>query len=234
MSRQVWTSRVLQIRDLSRDVRELLLSSPDPQFHFRPGQWISLRLPVGEHPPLIRAYSLAAAPRADGLLQLCFDLAPNGEGSTYLYSLQTGQEIEFNGPLGRFVPPQGCRSLLWVARFTGIVPFRAMLQELRQAENPPRVRLLYSLAPGQAGPYLEELQQAAASTTWFEVQVAEEVDEAGERALQALDLMRGDENWGPGDPAPMVCGRHAFVQAVRRHLESSGYGRREVLWEYYD
>jgi NAD(P)H-flavin reductase len=54
--------------------------------------------------------------------------------------------VEFTGPLGNFVLPEGDAPLLLVARFTGVVPFRAMLLALERGDYAARpVRLVTPL-----------------------------------------------------------------------------------------
>lgn len=235
-----WKSIVVAVRDITPNVRELILDPPGDQFGFVPGQWISLHLPVGEKPPLVRAYSLAAAPAADGRLVLCFDHVPAGLGSDYLFALSPGDMLEFSGPLGRFILPDEDRNFLWAARYTGIVPFRCMLQEIGHDERPPHIRLLYSVPNLKEAPYLDEIQRMSDAWPGLELHLLEEEDaeEAGDSAftltLSTLREMQAGEDWGAAGPCPMVCGRHNFVQTVRGHLASVGYGRRDILWEYYD
>src|SRR5436305_486722 len=70
---------------LAPEVKEIVLRSPETPLAFEPGQWISLHLPVGEKPPLVRAYSLARPADPSGTLTLCFDRVPDGLGSGYLF-----------------------------------------------------------------------------------------------------------------------------------------------------
>src|SRR5687767_6831533 len=123
---------VEQIVDLSPHVREIVLRRPEPPLSFAPGQWVSLHLPVGEKPPLIRAYSLARPEEETGSLTLCLDRVPDGLGSGYLFERQVGDPITLAGPLGNFQIPEPLDSdLLFVAHFTGIVPIRCMLLALK-------------------------------------------------------------------------------------------------------
>src|SRR5687768_16984709 len=94
------TTTITAVRDVAPGVREIRLAPPPRPLDFVPGQWISLHLPVGDHPPLIRAYSMAAPPAPGGELALCLDRVPEGAGSDYLFSVSPGDSISFAGPLG--------------------------------------------------------------------------------------------------------------------------------------
>ena len=92
MAVETQRAEVMSIRDLSPSVRELILSPLEHKISFKPGQWISLHLPVGEHPPLVRAYSMAEPQSPTGCLVLAFDRVPKGLGSGYLFMLKEGDK----------------------------------------------------------------------------------------------------------------------------------------------
>ena len=230
-----FTTRITAARDLAADVRELTLAPVEPALAWIPGQWISLHLPLGEKPPLIRAYTLAAPPSASGELVLCFDRIPGGLGSEYLCEAEPGTEITFGAPLGRFTPPETPGDQIWVARFTGIVPFRAMLLHL--LENPPagKVTLIYGAPRPDALAYHAELVRAAEELEWFELLAT--VDEPDENwaghvgpELDLLPALAGDRT----DLLPMACGKRDFVHEIRDFFQQRGYDRRAVKIESYD
>lgn len=222
-------------RDVAPGVREITLAPPAPPVHFAPGQWISLHLPVGERPPLIRAYSMAAPPSPSGELVLCLDRVPEGLGSDYLFGLRPGDPVTFAGPLGNFVLPQGDGDLLWLARYTGIVPFRAMLLELARRAPRRKVRLVYS-APHPADlAYHSELVRAAEEHPWFDLLALVDTPDADWAGCTgpALDLLPQllDDS---GPVTPMVCGKREFVRPIRDFFYERGYEKRSVKWENYD
>ena len=100
------------------------------RFDFRPGQFISLELePSGKK--IRRPYSIASAPRSDNGFDLCLNMLPEGQVSSWLFHLMPGDEISFTGPFGFFnlrEPPDSVSA--FIATGTGIAPIRAMLQQL--------------------------------------------------------------------------------------------------------
>jgi phenol hydroxylase P5 protein len=230
-----FTTRITAARDVAADVRELTLAPVDPPLAWVPGQWISLHLPVGEKPPLIRAYTLAAPPVPSGELVLCLDRVPGGLGSDYLCAVEPGTELTFGAPLGRFTPPETPGDQLWVAHFTGIVPFRAML--LHYLEQPPagKITLVYGAAHPADLAYHPELVRAAEQHDWFELLVT--VDEPDENwagatgpEIELLPALVGER----ADLLPMVCGKREFVHQIRDFFQQRGYERRAVKIESYD
>ncbi|MEK6632991.1 MAG: FAD-binding oxidoreductase, partial [Nitrospirota bacterium] len=112
---------VLSTLDLTPHVRQLVLRPLRQKIVFQPGQWVSLKLPVGDKPPLNRAYSMADPSSPYGELTLVFDRVPGGISSNYLYQLKSGDEIPISGPYGNFVLPMPLdRELLFIARYTGL------------------------------------------------------------------------------------------------------------------
>jgi len=59
MAEPTQRAKVMRARMLSPTVHELTLIPLESKISFKPGQWVSLKLPVGERQPLTRAYSMA-------------------------------------------------------------------------------------------------------------------------------------------------------------------------------
>lgn len=235
MPKETQSTTVTALRDVAPGVREITLASPAEPLAFAPGQWISLHLPVGEHPPLVRAYSLAAPMSEAGELVLCLDRIPEGLGSDYLFSLKEGDPVHFAGPLGNFVLPEGAGDLLWLARYTGIVPFRSMLLHLQRQPPPGQVHLVYSAPRPDDLAYHAELLRAAEELPWFELTalVEEPAEDWTGRTGAVLDLLPelvADRT----DLTPMVCGKREFVRPIRDFFYARGYEKRAVKWENYD
>ncbi|MBH0180669.1 MAG: hypothetical protein HP490_03065 [Nitrospira sp.] len=87
------TARVLSVTNLTPNVRQLILLPATQKLTFQPGQWVSLKLPVGSTPPLNRAYSMATPASPSGELTLVFDQVPQGLGSGYLCRIRAGDEL---------------------------------------------------------------------------------------------------------------------------------------------
>lgn len=226
---------IRSLRDVAPGVRELTLAPPVERLSFLPGQWLSLHLPVGEHPPLVRAYTLVAPEAPGGELVLCFDRVPGGIGSEYLFGLEPGNPVVFAGPLGRFVLPETAGELLWLARHTGVVPFRAMLLYLAVRPEPlPRVRLVYSAPRPRDLAYREELEAAAARLPWFTLDLLVDGADSGwnGRVSTALDYAGTLSDCEP--MVPMICGKREFVRPLRDYYYARGRDRRAVLWENFD
>jgi len=227
---------VLRFRDLTPSVRELVLGPQQRKVSFAPGQWVSLRLPIGERPPLTRAYTMSEPESLAGELVLVFDRVPHGRGSQYLYTLKTGDVLELAGPYGTFIPPEPLtKDLLLVGRYTGLVPFHCMIRALL-ARPPARMIILLASAPSAIEQlYHEEFTALAAAHATFRYVSLVERDEAGsvvnrEQVIEALAALGGE---GP-DVVPMICGIRSFVRPLREYFTARGFPRRAVRVETYD
>jgi phenol hydroxylase P5 protein len=234
-------------------VREYVLAPPAEPIHFLPGQWISIHLPIGERPPLVRAYSLAEPEAASGRLVLALDRVPGGLGSSYLDSLEPGQELTIAGPYGTFVTPDPLPArLVLVARFTGIVPIRCILRSIlpdptappgegpdRQADTLPQVLLVHGADRPDDLIYHQEFIEWDRRLAGFRYYPSafdgtgdEGIDHRPEVEILAEVL---GEAGRARDFLPMVAGLKAMVQPVRGFfVDVLGFERRAVRREAYD
>ncbi|MBI3091816.1 MAG: FAD-dependent oxidoreductase [Candidatus Tectomicrobia bacterium] len=236
MSGTTQQATVESARELTPEVREIVLLPASRRLDFAPGQWISLRLPVGEHPPLARAYSLAAPRDDSGRLVLVFDRVPQGLGSSYLFSLRQGDAVEIDGPLGNFcLPEPPPRELLFLARFTGIVPIRCMLTHLARQGTLPPATLIHSAARREHLIYHDEFEALAARQEQFRyhpvITAGDEHHPADpRREIALIDSLYNQRR----DYFPMICGLKAYLRPLRAHLKELGFGRKEMRTESYD
>jgi ferredoxin-NADP reductase len=236
MPAQTQTTVIERTTLLAPEVKEIVLRSPEAPIAFEPGQWISLHLPVGEKPPLVRAYSLARPVDSSGSLTLCFDRVPGGLGSEYLFGRQVGDPITVAGALGHFKLPEPWETdLAFAARFTGIVPFRCMLLALQDRPLPHRIHLVYGARCEEELIYHAEFQALVARDPNFDYHPTLMEPSAGWTGavgpeLELLD--RAAPAWLPFHP--MVCGVREFTRPARDFFQEMGFERRAVRVENYD
>jgi ferredoxin-NADP reductase len=225
---------VLSVTDLTPHVRQLVVKPKTAKISFHPGQWVSLKLPVGPKPPLNRAYSMADPSSPYGELTLVFDRVAGGLGSSYLYQLKSGDEIPLSGPYGNFVLPQPLdRELVLIARYTGLVPMRCLLKQLFFAKIKTPV-LLIAVAPSEEEVLFHQEWLTMAmqhhSFRYLPLVVQKGEAEAVEKTLSMLTpLLQGQPN-----VVPMLCGTKAFVRPLRAYFMENDYDRKAVKIETYD
>jgi ferredoxin-NADP reductase/MOSC domain-containing protein YiiM len=102
----------------------------------RPGQYISLRLPVGDTVPAVRSYSLSAEPAGD-TCRISVKHEPGGKASGYLHTrLREGDLVDVAGPRGTFVLAAGVRPVVLLSAGIGATPVLAMLHRLARTRDP--------------------------------------------------------------------------------------------------
>ena len=233
MAEYTQTARVLSVTDLTPNVRQLILLPTTQKLTFQPGQWVSLKLPVGSTPPLNRAYSMAVPASPSGELTLVLDRVPQGLGSGYLCRIRAGDELFLSGPYGNFVLPQPLdRELLFVARYTGLVPIRCMLKALYAHRETVPV-LVIAVGPAEDELlYHQELLSLAVMRASFRYLplVASGDESAVALTMSMLRQLVGDRS----KVIPMLCGTKGFVKPLRSYFVEAGYDRKDVKTETYD
>lgn len=234
MAEPTQPATVLSVTNLTPHVRQLVVKPQTTKISFQPGQWVSLKLPVGPKPPLNRAYSMAHPSSPYGELTLVFDRVPGGLGSNYLFQLNSGDEISLSGPYGNFVLPQPPdRELILIGRYTGLVPMRCILKQVFGTKIPTPT-LLIAVAPNEDEVLFHQewltLAMQQPSFRYLPLVAQNGEAEAVEKTLAMLAPMIK----GQPKVVPLLCGTKAFVRPVRTYFIEQGYDRKEVKVETYD
>jgi NAD(P)H-flavin reductase len=164
MSPRKFRAKVLRIRHLTIDVREVTLKLVDPpMLAFLPGQSIALTIPDGvSGQSSLRYYSLASLPNSSSQLVLLFNAGDHGKGATFLLKHSVGEELPFSGPFGSFhLHDDPERDLLFIGTGTGIAPLWSMIASLLEVSYSQPMTLLWGLRSESDIYYLEELQRWA-------------------------------------------------------------------------
>ena len=232
MAEPTQTAKVLSVTDFTPNVRQLILLPKTQKLSFQPGQWISLKLPVGTTPPLNRAYSLATPESPSGELTLVFDRVPQGMGSGYLYRLRAGDEVSLSGPYGNFVLPKPLdHELLFITRYTGLVPVRCMVKSLYAHREAAPV-LVIAVGPAEDELlYHQELLSLAVMRASFRYLPL--VASSEESAVEFTISMLRPLIEGRAKVLPMLCGTKGFVRPLRNYFVEAGYDRKQVKTETY-
>ena len=227
-------AKVLSVTDLTPHVRQLVVLPQMQKIPYQPGQWVSLKLPVGAKPPLNRAYSMAAPSTTSGELTLVFDRVIGGLGSGFLYQLKPGDDVHLSGPYGNFtLPKQLDLELLLIARYTGLVPIRCMVKQLYAQRQTGSV-LLIAVAPAEDELlFHQELLTLAVTNPGFRYLPLVAAGGEQQGIDLALSMLRPLIDNAP-KVLPMLCGTKAFVRPLRAYFVHAGYDRKEVKTETYD
>ncbi|MGW1788220.1 MOSC domain-containing protein [Streptomyces tubercidicus] len=130
--------RVARIVPETPTVSSIYLDTTDgtPLPEARAGQYLSLRLTLGDTAPVVRSYSLSSAPTA-GTYRISVKHEPHGQVSGYLHAtLHTGDLVDIACPRGTFVLEDGTGPVALLSAGIGITPVLAMLHQLAAARDP--------------------------------------------------------------------------------------------------
>lgn len=128
---------------------------------YRAGQFLTFDLPTGDkRRDRWRSYSIANDYDGSNLIELCISYLKGGLASEYFFeTINKGDVIKCKGPEGGFtLPDSPDRPLVMVCTGTGIVPFRAMLQNLeRTGHCMPSIHLIFGVRKSRDILYHEEI-----------------------------------------------------------------------------
>lgn len=132
-----YDSKVAEIVDLTPNTKSFWLKIDEVEnLDFRPGQFITLDLPIHEkRHKRWRSYSIANIPADDGLIELCIVNLEQGAASQYLFNeIKIGDPVRFKGPDGAFTwnAAMDNKEIIMICTGTGIAPFRSMLLDLKK------------------------------------------------------------------------------------------------------
>lgn len=209
------TAVVEAVVDHGADTRSLLLRVPGG-VAFRPGQFLSCLLPVGDE-RLTRPYSIASNPEEAERIELLFNLVPGGPGSHHLFGLAPSATVQFTGPWGTFVLDRApAAEVVFVAIDVGIAPIRPMVRRALATASHP-VTLLYAATH----PIYQDELEALPGLRFAIVDPGALEDEVARRYLGDDDRSRH----------VFICGVGDVVRRLRDALRGGGYARRAVQYE---
>src|SRR6476661_3762611 len=99
------TGKVIKIEDATPTTKRFWIEIPElEKFNFKPGQFVTLDLPIHEKKnKRWRSYSIASAPDGTNTIELVIVLMEGGLGTTYLFNeVKEGSELTLRGPQGVF------------------------------------------------------------------------------------------------------------------------------------
>jgi NAD(P)H-flavin reductase/hemoglobin-like flavoprotein len=163
-----WSATVAEHRRLSWD-RAVIRVEPDAHVPYRAGQYVSVEVP--QRPRLWRYLSPANAPRPDGSIEFHVRSVEGGWVSRAIVShTQRGDVWRIGPPMGRLaVDREAARDVLMVAGGSGVAPLQAILDELGQWGQNPKVRLFYGGRTPDDLYALESLRALSSTNPWLTV-----------------------------------------------------------------
>jgi ferredoxin-NADP reductase len=236
---KTFTARVLRSVPLSEFTKHLDLQvNGVDHFGFVPGQWLSVQTNTPNGEEMTRAYSIASPPSENGHVAFCLNRVEDGFMSNYLFNLDEGAEIHFQGPFGNFTLHPPMRDTVFIATGTGVAPFRSMLHWLLADEERHKgcdIWLIFGARREQDLYYREEFEALALKHANFHFLPTLSRPEPDWKGLQGyvqehvLDIIGSR-----ADMHAYICGLAKMVKANRDLLKGRGWDRTSIRYERYD
>jgi NAD(P)H-flavin reductase/hemoglobin-like flavoprotein len=201
---------------------------PEPRMDYMPGQSVAIETP--DRPKLWRYYSIANAPRPDGLLEFHVRLIDGGAVSMALTSdAIVGTELRLGPAVGALTLSQSVpsRDLLFVAGSTGLAPLKAILEQVTLLTQPPQAQLFFGARNAHGLYDLDSLEKMAAQHPWLTVTPVVSADSrfTGETGnLSDVVVRRGD--WSEYDA--YLAGPTEMIREAVTRLIAAGIARDQI------
>ena len=241
MALEPWrTGKVIKIEQQTYNTRRFFIQVPElERFDFKPGQFVTLDLPIHEKPnKRWRSYSIASWPDGTNVFELCIVLLDGGAGTEYLFNHVTeGSEITLRGPVGVFTlhDEHYEKDLFLVCTGTGIAPFRSMANYIKLHNIPHKdIYLLFGCRTKADLLYFDELKALSDSMPGFHYipTLSRENWEGASGYVHAIyqNICKASNN----APANfMLCGWKAMIDEAKLRIQELGYDRKAIHQELY-
>lgn len=194
-----------------------------------------------------RAYSLASRPEDQGKAVFNIRLAvpppgeeddvPPGVVSSWLFSLDVGDDITLSGPFGDFhVQPTG-REMVYVGGGVGMAPLRAMIHQELARGGTRRIRYFYGARTRDDLFYADTFEDLATHHPRFSWTPALSDPAPGDRWRGATGFIHDtlfaemSAHPAPEDCEYYLCGPPAMVSAVLSTLERLGVEPTSIFYD---
>jgi ferredoxin-NADP reductase/MOSC domain-containing protein YiiM len=205
----------------------------------RPGQFLTLRLPVAPGAPLLRSYSLSGAPGA-GSYRISVKREPHGQGSEYVHSrVRAGDRLEAAAPRGSFILRPGAAPVLLISAGVGATPVLAMLYALAAVAPEREIWWLHSARSRAQEPFAAESRAMLAALPRGHRHICYSHPGPGDvrgRDYQTQGRLTAEvlaELSLPRDAEAYICGPAAFMADVSAALVAIGVDGGRVRTEIF-
>jgi 3-ketosteroid 9alpha-monooxygenase subunit B len=158
--------RVSEVVAETADAVSLTLRVPpelSSRYAYRPGQFLTLRIPGPDGGGLARCYSLSSSPHDGADLTVTVKRVAEGRGSNWLCDhVEVGAELDTLAPAGTFTPRSLDDGLLLIAAGSGITPVMSILRAVL-AGGRGRLALLYANRDERSVIFADELRALASA-----------------------------------------------------------------------
>jgi CDP-4-dehydro-6-deoxyglucose reductase len=234
------TGTVIKIEDASESTRRFWIQIPElDSFNFKPGQFVTLDLPIHEKTnKRWRSYSIASAPDGSNIIELVIVLLEGGLGTTYLFNeIKVGSAITLRGPVGVFTLPETLdKDLYLICTGTGIAPFRSMVNWIHQQKIAHKnIHLIFGcrkLTDQLYGSELKALEPQENNFYYHPVFSREDAVPNG--AYSGYVHAVYEQLLAAKNPSQFyLCGWKNMIDEAKQRIMAAGYDKKDIHLEIY-
>ncbi|MGW7379096.1 MOSC domain-containing protein [Streptomyces sp. NPDC054794] len=233
------TMRVTRVVPETPTVSSIYLDTTDgtPLPEARPGQYLSVRLAIGDAAPTVRSYSLSAAPTAAGY-RISVKHEPHGTVSGYIHAaLRPGDLVDIASPRGMFVLEEGTRPIVLLSAGIGATPVLAMLHQLAANRDPRPVWWIHTAHDRAHHAFADETHALLVQLPHAHEHIyysAEAAREDGPHITQGRPTARSLAALGiPTEADAYLCGPTAFMDDLAGYLRDHGLSAERIHTEQF-
>lgn len=220
---------VHQVVRETADAVTLVLNTPSGNtVRYRPGQFLTLRIPSKDG-PLARRYSLSSSPATENLPAVTIKRVRDGRASNWICDNATaGMVLDTLPPAGNFVPRDWNAPFVLLAAGSGITPVMSILRTALVAHRNP-ITLVYANADRESVIFDRDLEQLAQrhADRLTVVHLLETEHGLPDATLIASAIAN------PAGSHVYICGPRAFMAVARAAASSRGIDEAQIHNEVF-
>ena len=207
-----------------------------PASYFRAGQYISLKLPIGES-FVTRPYSISSSPKwaLDGKVAVTVKANPGGFAADWMLdSFKVGDEVKGSEGLGAFYYQKyrDADHVVALAGGSGITPFLSMAYAIRDGIEDFKLTILFGSRKEEAILFRDEFDKIMAETDKVKVihVLSDEEKEGFEHGFITADLIKkyaGEEPY-----SVFICGPEAMYRFIGKEVAKLGLEKKFIRSEF--
>ncbi len=228
--RDYYQLRVAEVISETADSCSLVLAVPPElteAFAYRPGQFLTLRIPHARDGSVARCYSLSSSPHTGDLPTITVKRMADGHASNWIAdNVTAGTVLDVLPPAGTFIPPSLDDDLLLFAGGSGITPVMSIIKSALAAGS-HRIVLVYANRDENSVIFGPELRRLADTGQLLVVHWLDSLQGAPTAAAIAA-LARPYAGY-----EALICGPDPYLAVVRQALGQLGLPGQRVHVERF-
>jgi nitric oxide dioxygenase len=195
-----------------------------PIISYNSGQYISIKLDLGEEQKSVRNYSLSDW----GGKNLRISVKKDGAFSTFLHDkINEGDCVELNAPYGVFKLEKGQGAVVFASGGVGVTPMLSMLHELSKNESKRKVSFLHGTQNKAELAFEDEIKSLTEKENFsYAISFSED-----NKKISIADLKAASNNVKETDF--YICGPVGMMKALCSDLKSWGVADENIHYEYF-